>query len=195
MLYTQQEASLSPQYRQALERLAAAAAQRGHAAGGRYKELPVMLQPAGHGEGTAAHAGSSSSGSGSSSGSSSRPEVGGCRADTDAGLLVAPMAVEAEQLYEAVDRLGGPIMSALRRRQQREAELASLRTQVERKVMLRCAGGRPCAEAFVAPGARKLRCCPAWLVQWRLVCIWMQTCNLSVWHTSLSCCLAAAPHP
>ncbi|PRW44463.1 T-cell activation mitochondrial [Chlorella sorokiniana] len=57
--------------------------------------------------------------------------------EAHAGLLVAPMGVEAEQLYEAVDRLGGPIMSALRRRQQREAELASLRTQVERKVMLR----------------------------------------------------------
>ena len=157
MLYTQQEASLSPQYRQALERLAAAAAERGHAAGGRYKDLPVMLQPAGHAEGTARQGGSSGSGSGSGSGSSGsgsgsgsgssggggHAEQGGCRADTGAGLLAAPMDIEAGQLYEAVDQLGGRIESALRRRQQREAELASLRTQVERKVMLRWVNAGP----------------------------------------------------
>ncbi len=154
MLYTQQEASLSPQYRQALEHLAAAAAERGHAAGGRYRDLPVMLHPAGHGEVPPAQGSSSGGGSGSS-----RPEVGGCRADTDAGLLVAPMAVEADQLYEAVDRLGGAIMSALRRRQQREAELASLRTQVERKVMLRCAG----AGAAGGQGTELLQ----WRVEWK----------------------------
>ena len=47
MLYTQQEASLSPAYRQALERLAAAAAARGPVAGGRYRELPVLPRPQG----------------------------------------------------------------------------------------------------------------------------------------------------
>ena len=49
MVYTQQELSLSPQYRHALERLAAAAAARGPVAGGSCRELPVLLQAPGDG--------------------------------------------------------------------------------------------------------------------------------------------------
>ena len=139
MLYTQQEASLGPSYRQALERLAAAAAQRGHVGGGRFRALPILLQPAGSAAAAgAAAAAAASGGSGSGSGSSG---PGGCTADSEAGLLAAPMDVAPEQLYAAVEALGGRVLAALQQRQQREAQLAALRTQVERKLMLRWAAG------------------------------------------------------
>lgn len=137
MLYTQQEASLSPAYRQALERLASAAALQGPVGGGRFRELPVMLQPAGEGPPSSVAApGTSSSSSGSSS-SSRDGRVEGCAVDAAAGLLVAPIGVTAEALYAAAEWLGPQVLAAAAQRRQREAELAALRQQVERKVMLR----------------------------------------------------------
>ena len=130
MVFTQREASLAPAYRQALERLASAAAAQGPVGGGRFRELPLHLEPPG--------AESSSSSSGHSSGSSgSSTAVGGCTADTEAGLLRAPTSTTAEQLYPAVEQLGARVLAAATARRRRESELAALRTQVERKVMLR----------------------------------------------------------
>ena len=154
MLYTQQDATLAPGYREALERLAAAAAERGPVGGGRYRELPIMLRPEEAGSsssGSSREAASSSSkggssGSSGSGGCSSSDDLGGCTADSATGLLTAPVGVPAEALYAAVQQLGGQVLAVLGRRRQQEAELAALRTQVERKVMLRWAGaaaGRP----------------------------------------------------
>jgi hypothetical protein len=143
MLYTQQDASLAPGYREALERLAAAAAERGPVGGGRYRELPIMLRPEETGTSSAAASSSSKEGVRGSSGSgssSSSDELGGCTADSAAGLLTAPVGVPADALYAAVQQLGAQVLAALGRRRQQEAELAALRTQVERKVMLRWAG-------------------------------------------------------
>ncbi len=133
MLYTQQEASLSPAYRQALERLASAAAGRGPVGGGRLRELPVMLQPAGEGvRSSSAPPGSASGGSSNRGG-----RVEGCAVDAEAGLLWAPMEVTVEALYAAAEQLGPQVLAAAMQRRRREAELAALRQQVERKVMLR----------------------------------------------------------
>ncbi|KAL4428229.1 hypothetical protein ABPG75_002318 [Micractinium tetrahymenae] len=144
MLYTQQEASLSSDYRQALERLASAAAGRGPVGSGRFRELPVMLQPAGEGQhggsgaASAGGGGSSSTSSKSSSSAGSRDgRVEGCAVDPTAGLLLAPVDVTAEALYAAIERLGPQVLAAAAQRRRREAELAALRQQVERKVMLR----------------------------------------------------------
>ena len=144
MVYPQlAEARLAPEYRHALERLAAAAAARGPAGGGRFRELPLMLVPAmsAAAEGGAAAAGSSSSGGSSGGGQAASGggggELGGCAADGAAGLLVAPLGVTGDQLYSAVQQLGGQVLSAAAAARRRQQELEALRKQVERKVMLR----------------------------------------------------------
>lgn len=145
MVYPQlAEARLAPEYRHALERLAAAAAARGPAGGGRFRELPLMLAPhavSAAGEGGAAAAGSSSGGGSSGGGQAASGggggELGGCAADGAAGLLVAPLGVTGDQLYSAVQQLGGQVLSAAAAARRRQQELEALRKQVERKVMLR----------------------------------------------------------
>lgn len=142
MVYTQQEASLGPDYRQALERLSAAAAGRGPVGGGRFRDLPLMLTPvSAAAAATEAGAGGTGAGAGAGDGLPSEgarhSQLGGCRADSAAGLLRAPVGVTAEELYAAVEQLGGQVLGAAAARHRREAELAALRQQVERKVMLR----------------------------------------------------------
>ena len=140
MVYPQQqEARLAPEYRHALERLAAAATERGPASGGRFRELPLMLRllPASDAD-TSDLAGSNAGGEATPrSSGSSRDKLGGCAADSGTGLLVAPLAVTGDQLYAAVQQLGGQVLVALQRRRRQEQELSTLRTQVEHKVMLR----------------------------------------------------------
>jgi hypothetical protein len=138
MVYPQQlEARLDPAYRAALERLAAAAASRGPAGGGRFRELPLMLRTAAAEQPAAGGPPAGSRDGGGSGSSTSGGGLGGCDADSAAGLLSAPLDVAPEALYAAVQQLGGGLLAAAAQRRRRVAELAAARSQVERKLMLR----------------------------------------------------------
>lgn len=134
LLFTeQQEMLLAPEHGRLMDRLAAVAAERGPMGGGGFRDLSIMLTSAALDTTEQPSHGHKSH----SSRSSSSDELGGITTSGSLGLLVAPLSVTADQLYTAMQQLGGPLVAVKQRLRLQGEELRALRTQVQQKLNLR----------------------------------------------------------
>lgn len=134
LLFTeQQEMLLAPEHGHLMDRLAAVAAERGPIGGGGFRDLSIMLTSAALDTTEQPSHGHKSH----SSRSSSSDELGGITTSGSLGLLVAPLSVTADQLYTAMQQLGGPLAADRQRLRLQGEELSALRTQVQQKLNLR----------------------------------------------------------